>query len=144
MHTHFFNHKILPWLKLLPAINFNGAVVFLLIVSVVSATGSSLFFDNNNDIYGALARNLRLMLVYLTLSQFAVYCFCSYSENFRLLVPVGLFWLMLIGGIEFYGTVNQIPIDEGYSWFFLYLGLSNLVYGGLAKVIDNYRGKDIY
>ena len=123
--------KMMPLFKLLPAINFNFAVIFLLIVSVTSATGSTAFFDNNADLYGALASNLRLMLIYLTLSQFAVYCFCSYSQNYRLLIPVGMFWLMLMGSIEFYGMVNQIEIDQDYRWFFLYLGLSNLAYGAM-------------
>ncbi|MCX7100426.1 MAG: hypothetical protein NTX38_02755 [Methylobacter sp.] len=115
--------KMLPLFKILPAINFNFAVIFLLIVSVTSATGSTAFFDNNADLYGALASNLRLMLI--------VYCFCSYSQNYRLLIPVGMFWLMLMGSIEFYGMVNQIAIDEDYRWFFLYLGISNLAYGAM-------------
>jgi len=142
MNTNFFNHKILPSLKMLPAINFNAAVIFLLLVSIISATGSTFFFDNNSDLYGPLARNLRLMLIYLTLSQFAVYCFCSYRQNYRLLMPVGAFWLMLMGSIEFYGMVNQIPIDEDYRWVFLYLGVSNLVYGGLYG-FSQYMNQDI-
>jgi hypothetical protein len=131
MTTKYFNNKILPALKMLPAINFNAAVIFLLLVSLFSATGSTFFFDNNSDLYGPLASNLRLMLIYLTLSQFGVYCFCSLRQNYLLLMPVGLFWLMLIGSIEFYGMVNQIHIDENYRWLFLYLSVSNLMYGGL-------------
>jgi hypothetical protein len=130
MIDKFLNRKIMQWLSLLPAINFNIAVIFLLAVSLVSVSGSSLFFENNSELYGPLASNLRLMLIYLTLSQFSAYCFCSYIENYRLLMAVGLFWLMLMASINFYGTVNQIPIDEDYNWLFLYLGLSNLVYGG--------------
>lgn len=130
MNTLFLSLKILPSLKKLSVINFNAAVIFLLVVSISSATGSKFFFDNNSDLYGPLASNLRLMLIYLTLSQLAVYFFCGYCRNCRLLLPVGLFWLMLIGSIEFYGIVNQISIDEDYHWFFLYMGISNLVYGG--------------
>jgi len=82
------------------------------------------------------------MLIYLTLSQFAAYCFCSYMQNYRLLLPVGLFWLMLMGSLEFYGMINQIPIDEDYNWLFLYLGLSNLLYGGIM-VINKYQQQEI-
>ncbi len=134
MSAKFLNQKTLQLLSMLSAINFNVAVILLLVVSLISAAGSSLLFDNNSELYGSLAGNLRLMLVYLTLSQFAAYCYCSYSENYRLLVPVGLFWLLLMGSIEFYGTVNQISIDEDYGRLFLYLGLSNLVYGGLMFI----------
>lgn len=131
MNTIFVTHKILPSIKKLSVINFNAAVIFLLVVSISSAIGSTFFFENNSDLYGPLASNLRLMLIYLTLSQFFVYFFCSYCKSCRLLLPVGLFWLMLIGSIEFYGMVNQISIDENYPWFFLYMGISNLAYGGL-------------
>ncbi|WP_333878009.1 hypothetical protein [Methylobacter sp.] len=142
MIAKFFNHKSLQWLSLLTAINFNAAVIFLLVVSLISAGGSSLFFDNNSELYGPLASNLRLMLIYLTLSQFSAYCFCSYIQNYRLLIGVGLFWVMLMGSIEFYGMVNQIPIDEGYSSLFLYLGLSNLAYGGFM-VLNRSQFRDI-
>jgi len=141
MIDKFLNQKTLPLLSLMSAINFNGAV-FLLVVSLFSAAGSSLFFDNNSELYGPLAGNLRLMLIYLTLSQFAGYCFCSYSQNYRPLLPIGLFWLLLMGSIEFYGMVNQIPIDEDYGRLFLYLGLSNLFYGG-SMVLNGARCRDI-
>lgn len=142
MINKFLNSKNLHSLSMLLAVNFNVSVIFLLVVSLISAAGSTLIFDNNSELYGPLAGNLRLMLIYLTLSQFIVYCFCSYSENYRPLVPVGLFWLMLMGSIEFYGVVNQIPIDEDYAWLFLYLGMSNLVYGGIM-VIKNYQRQDV-
>lgn len=66
MITKFLSHKMLQWLSMLSAINFNVAVIFLLVVSFISAAGSSMFFDNNSDLYGPLAGNLRLMLIYLT------------------------------------------------------------------------------
>jgi hypothetical protein len=142
MIVKFSNHKTLKLLSILSAVNFNAAVIFLLIVSLISAAGSSAIFDNNSELYGPLAGNLRLMLIYLTLSQFAAYCFCSYSQNYCPLMPVGMFWLLLMGSIEFYGMINQIPIDEDYGRLFLYLGLSNLVYGGFM-VINSYRCKEI-
>ncbi len=128
MNTPLLNHKLLPPLKLLSAINFNVAVVFLLVASLLSVKGSSFFFDNNSELYGPLASNLRLMMIYLTVSQFSVYCLSSYIQNYRILIPVGLFWLLLTGSIEFYGVVNQIVIDEDYSLLFLYMGMSNLIY----------------
>lgn len=142
MIAKFLNQKTLQLLSMLSAVNFNAAIIFLLIVSLISAAGSVVIFDNNSELYGPLAGNLRLMLVYLTLSQFAAYCFCSYTQNYRPLMPVGLFWLLLMGSIEFYGMVNQIPIDEDYGRLFLYLGLSNLVYGGVM-VIKTLQCQDV-
>lgn len=141
MNDKFIRAKQLRWLGWLSAINFNIAVMVLLAVSLLSAAGNSLIFDNNNELYGPLAGNLRLMMVYLTLSQFAAYCFCSYSDNYRALLPIGLFWLLLVGLIDVYGIINQIPIDEDYGYFFLYLGLSNLIYGG-TMVVGGGRERD--
>lgn len=133
MYEKFTDSKSFVWLGWMSAINFNLAVMILLAVTLLTAAGNPLFLDNNTDLYGPLAGNLPLMLVYLTLSQFAAYCFCSYSENYRPLLPIGLFWLTLVGAIKIYGAVNEVPIDEDYGYLFIYLGFSNLVYGGMMQ-----------
>jgi hypothetical protein len=142
MNGKNLNQKTLQLLNVLTVINFNIAVILLLIVSFITATGSSLIFDNNSELFGPVAGNLRLMLIYLTLSQLTAYCFCSYFQNYRALLPIGMFWLFLMGGVEFYGIINQIPIDEDYGWFFLYLGISNVLYGGIT-LLDDHQCQDV-
>ena len=44
MIAKFLNHKTLQWLSPLSALNFNVAVIFLLVVSLFSAAGSSVVF----------------------------------------------------------------------------------------------------
>jgi hypothetical protein len=36
----------------------------------------------------------------------------------------------MIGGFEFYGFANQMDVEEKYGEFFLYQGLSHVLYGG--------------
>lgn len=121
--------KSLAVLKILLQVNFNASVIFLLIVSVFSLAGSDFFFADQRDLYGPLAGNLRLMLIYLCLTEIAVYSYCHFSHNNQGIVILGIFLLLLIASLQFYGYVNQIPIDTNYHFFFLYLGLSHILFG---------------
>lgn len=127
-------NKNLHFLKLLLSINFSAALIFLVLVSLISMLGNPLFFEDQNELYGPMAGNLRLMLIYLCLTELAVCSFCRFSDNFRGVVVLGLFLLLLAVAIEFYGEINQVEVDENYRWFFLYLGLSHIAYGALSPV----------
>lgn len=116
-------------LNILLQLNFNASIIFLLIVSAISMTGSSFFFENSAELYGPMAANLPLMLVYLSLTEIAVTSFCRFSGNYQALLALGAFLLLLTVSVEFYGVINQVPVDENYRWLFLYLGLSHLAYG---------------
>jgi hypothetical protein len=119
-------------LQLLLQVNFNASVIILIIASLISLTGSTLFFENNSDLYGPLANNLRLVMFYLCIMQIAVYGFYQMSCNFAALVGLGIFMLFLMGALEFYSVINQIEIDQNYQPLFVYSGLSHLLYGGLG------------
>lgn len=121
-------------LHLLLQVNFNASAIFVLIVSVLSLTGSEIFFDNSAELYGPLANNLRFVLFYLCLIQVAVYGFYQTSRNYAALLMLGVFLLLLTFSLEFYAAINQIEIDQNYSRLFLYAGLSHSLYGGLAIV----------
>lgn len=131
MNNSIVSDKSVSFLRLILAVNFNAAVIFMLIVSVLTAMGNPLFFDDYGDLYGPMDNNLRLMLIYLCITELGVYSFCRYSDNYRAMMVMGLFLLLLIISIEFYGVINEVAVDENYRWFFLYLGLSHLAYGAL-------------
>lgn len=132
MNTRSLSRFSLHLLRLLLQINFNASVLFVLITSVFSMAGSELFFHNTEDLYGPMANNLRLILLYLCLVQLAVYGFYQISDNYTAVVCLGAFLLVLIISLEFYCSVNQIQIDPNYQKFFLYAGLSHLLYGGMC------------
>lgn len=123
--------------KILFQINFDASVIFLVIASIMTAAGSPFFFDDDSDLYGPMAGNLRLMLVYLTLMVLAVYSYCRFSTQFQGLLVLGVFLLLLTVSVEFYSTLNQVPVDENYRWLFLYLGLSHLAFGGITVMQQN-------
>jgi hypothetical protein len=122
--------KSLSLLKLLLQVNFNASVIFLLIVSVISMTGSDYFFTDNSDLYGPLANNLRFVLFYLCMIEIGVYSFCRFVDNYQGIALLGVFILLLIASLEVYSVINQVPVDDNYARLFLYSGLSHLGFGG--------------
>lgn len=109
--------------------NYYLALLITLACGILSLTNSEFPFNNNSDVYGPLANNLKIMLVYLFFAEFSIFSYCSLKRSYKELTLVGLFLLSLIGAIEVYGNINQIPIDENYDVFFLYTGLSHLLFG---------------
>lgn len=132
MNTRSLSRTSLNILHIFLQVNFNASVILILLASVLSLTGSEFFFENTSDLYGPLANNLRLVLIYLCLVQIAVYGFYQMSSNYAAIVALGAFLLILILSLEYYSSVNQVEIDENYQQVFLYAGLSHLLYGGIC------------
>ncbi|MDD2737949.1 MAG: hypothetical protein PHR94_03390 [Methylomonas lenta] len=138
MNTRSNSKTSLNFLQLLLQINFNVSVIFVLVVSLISLAGSDIFFENNSDLYGPLANNLRMVLLYLCFVQLAVYGFYQMRSNYAAVLALGVFLLFLIVSLQFYSIINQIEIDPSYQQIFLYAGLSHVLYGGFC-VLRNDR-----
>jgi len=128
--------KTLNALQLVLQVNFNAAVITLLISGVATILGNPLFFTDNSDLYGPLANNMRLMMFYLCLIQLAVYSFYKLDNRPEALAALGIFLLLLIAALEFYCSINQIEVDDNYRQLLLYSGLSHLLFGGCAALRD--------
>ena len=129
MKTRSISFKSLDILQLILIINFNDSVIFLLIVSVLSISGSELFFGDNSDLYGPLANNIRIVLLYICIMQLSVYGLYQMSGNYGAVFSLGAFLLVLIVALNIYSEMNQVEVDENYNLVFLYVGLSHLLYG---------------
>lgn len=130
MSKQVFYAKALALLQLALQINWNTAVIVLLVSGLATMFGYPLFFEDNSELYGPLANNLRLMMFYLCLIQVAVWSFYKLGNSPAALSALGVFLLLLIASLEFYGEINQIEIDQNYRQLFVYSGLSHLLYGG--------------
>jgi len=125
---HLLPKKIFSFSFLLTA-NFYVSVLVLVVGSLLSVTDGFSIFEFNEDLYGALDNNLRMMMVYLAVTEIVLIIYCLFSESFRMMVLVGFFLILMIGSIEFYGEINTIAIDSNFPIFFLYTGLSHLAFG---------------
>ncbi|MCD2449514.1 hypothetical protein GO003_003835 [Methylicorpusculum oleiharenae] len=116
--------------------NYYVSLLVTVVTAIMSVTGKDSFFTMGDDLYGPLGNNLKIMLIYLALAQLVVFIYCLRKQNYRELTIMGLFIILLIGGVEFYGAINDVPIDEKYNPFFLYTGLSHIFYGILSFLPD--------
>lgn len=132
MNTQSISNKSLNLLQILLQINFNASVIFVLLVSILTITGSELFFENSADLYGPLANNLRIVLVYICMMQLAVYGFYQINNNYAGVFVLGVFLLVMIIALKFYAVINQIEVDDNYHQVFLYAGFSHLLYGAMC------------
>ncbi len=127
--------KIIKMLRLSVEINFYFSVVVLVMGGFLSFSDSYSFFEFNESLYGALYNNLRMMMVYLAFTEVVVFAYYLISKNFQVITVVGFFLVLMIGSMAFYGEVNSVAIDESFSVFFLYTGLSHGVFG-IMKILE--------
>jgi hypothetical protein len=114
--------------------NFSLTVLSSIVIAGLALTDSPLLFEDSAefaDLYGPLANNLRLILVYFGLAQVNIYFYCQMQRRLHFLAVVGIFYLSIIGGLAAYGEVNQIPVDSLYYVFFAYQSISHILFGGI-------------
>lgn len=116
--------------------NFYISVIVLIIGCLLSISPDYVVFEFNTDLYGELAQNLKIMLIFLAISELLIFGYCWMSDNRKMFVFVGFFLLSMIGALPFYGEVNNVEIDPNFTWFFLYTGISHLIFG-----LYDYMGK---
>jgi uncharacterized membrane protein len=124
-------------IKLLLEVNFYISVIVLIAGGMLSVSGSYSIFEFNEDLYGALDNNLRMIMVYLAVTEIVILIYCFLRKNFQVMMPVGFFLILMIGSMEFYGDINTIEIDENFPPFFFYTGLSHILFGVMAGIERN-------
>ena len=129
--------KGLQSITFLLEVNFYISVIVLIAGGILSVSGNYSFFEFNEDLYGALDNNLRLIMVYLAITETVILGYCFLRKNFQVMIPVGFFLILMIGSMEFYGQINAIEIDENFPLFFLYTGLSHILFGVMAGIERN-------
>jgi len=124
-------------IKFLFGVNFYISVVLLIAGGIFSVSESYSFFEFNEDLYGALDNNLRMIMVYLAMTEAVILVYCFVRKNFQVMIPVGFFLILMIGSMEFYGEINTIEIDDNFPLFFLYTGISHILFGVMANIEKN-------
>jgi uncharacterized membrane protein len=134
--------KGLQSIKFLLEVNFYISVIVLIAGGILSVSGSYSFFEFNEDLYGALDNNLRMIMVYLAITEGVILVYCFFRKNFQVMIPVGFFLILMIGSMEFYGEINSIEIDDKFPLFFLYTGLSHILFGVMAGIEKSSANKE--
>lgn len=126
--------KAFKSIKFLLEANFYLSVIVLLAGCFLSVSDNYSLFAFNEDLYGALDNNLRMIMVYLAITEIVILLYCYFRKNFRLMIPVGFFLILMIGSMEFYGDINSIEIDDSFPLFFLYTGVSHILFGVVIDI----------
>lgn len=128
---------LLQSLKLLIDINFYVSVVVLVVGCLFSAVPEYSFFEFNEELFGAMVNNLKMMMLYLAATECVILAYCFFTGKYHFTVLIGFFLILMIGSLQFYGEVNSVDIDENLPLFFLYVGLSHLLFGLKTSLINS-------
>lgn len=118
-------------------INFYISALLLIAGGFLSLSGNASIFVFNEDLYGAVDNNLRVNLFFLALSEVFLVAYCLYRKNFRIMRVIGFFLLTLIPSLSFYQDINGVEIDPRLKGFFLYVGLSHILFGFIDRAGRN-------
>jgi hypothetical protein len=129
-----FNSKIIQVPKFFVDANFYLSVIVLVYGGLTAVTENFCIFEFNEDLFGAMHNNLRIALLYLGMTEVVVCLFCFITNQPKMMLFVGFFLIMMLGSLAFYGTINNIPIDADIPLFFLYTGVSHIVFGFLSGI----------
>ena len=135
--------KGIQGIKFLLEVNFYFSVVMLICSGILSLSDNYSLFEFNSDLYGALDNNLRMIMVYLAITESVVLGYCIFRKNYQAMILVGFFLILMIGSMEFYGQINSVEIDENFPVFFLYTGVSHILFGFLESVEKNANVKNV-
>lgn len=109
--------------------NFCASVVVLMAGCFLSLSPIRSVFSFDQEMYGALAGSLKIMMLYLGITEILVCVYCFFNNKTQLLIVVGAFLILMIGSLEFYGRINDVDIDADLIPFLLYTGVSHIVFG---------------
>jgi hypothetical protein len=121
-------------LDLLLAINFVISVLLLIMGCLLSLSDRYSLFDLNQDLYGELMSNFKITLVYVAITELIVCAYCFFSKKSQYFVLVGFFLILMIASVHFYSEINTIEIDENFSLFLLYIGVSHILFGVMSDL----------
>lgn len=89
---------------------------------------------SNYELFGPLANNLAIVLVYLVLIEVMITLLCMRKNSYVGVMILGFFYILLIGSLEFYATMNQIPMTSVLRSMLLYVGLSHIGFGIFSQL----------
>ncbi len=134
------NSNSMKIIKFFADANYYISVLVLVYGGVTAITENHSIFEFNEDLFGAIHNNLRIALLYMGMTEVVLCLFCLVTKQPKIMVFVGYFLLMMMGSVTFYGQVNSVSIDNNIVWFFLYTGVSHILFGllsGSQQIVAN-------
>jgi hypothetical protein len=128
------NARAIQVTKFFADANFYISALVLVYGCLTAITENYSIFEFNEDLFGAMHNNLRIALLYLGVTEIVICLYCFVTHQPKMMLFVGYFLIMMMGSLAFYGKINSVPIDNDIPVFFLYTGLSHIVFGLVASL----------
>lgn len=109
--------------------NFIISVMLLIIGSFLSLSEQYSLFDFNQELYGELVSHLKVTMLYVAITEIIICAYCFFIKKTQAIILAGFFLILMVGSVHFYGQINDIEIDENLFLFFLYTGISHILFG---------------
>lgn len=126
--------KIFQGIEVILVVNFFISVVLLTAGSMLSLSDHYSLFEFNQALYGELISNLKITLVYVAITEIIICAYCFFSKQTQAVMLVGFFLILMVGSVHFYAEINDIEMDENLSLFFLYTGVSHILFGFISSL----------
>ena len=126
--------KFFHSLDVIVAVNFIISVIYLITGTLLSLSDRYSFFELNQDLYGEFVSNFKVTLFYLAITELIICAYCFFSKKNECFILVGFFLVLMIGSIYFYSKINNIELDDNLSLFFLYTGVSHIIFGIMSDL----------
>lgn len=115
-------------LKQILTLNFHLSVWLSIAAGIYAFNAPNILVEDPEGLFGPLRNNLLVAALLLALNQ-TILWFSRYSRGSSAeALLMGLLFLLVGGGLEYYGRVNGIPVNHICSAFASYVGASHLAY----------------
>jgi hypothetical protein len=128
------NYKDYFTFKALVTANFFVSVVILVTSGLLALTDYSLF-EINNELYGEMVGNFQFSMTYMAMTEIVICAYCYFTRSYRAFILVGFFLITLVGSLRFYSDVNDVSFDENLPLFFIYNGISHILFGAVTSTV---------
>lgn len=135
--------KIFQSIQYLLILNFVISVMLLISGSLFSLSDRYSLFDFNQELYGELASNLKVTMIYLTITEIIICIYCFLTKTTKGFVLAGYFFVLMVISVYFYGQLNNVEIDENLYPFFIYTGVSHILFGMMTDIKKKLHLEDI-
>lgn len=109
-------------------LNFHLSVWLSIAGGILAFNYPDIIVQDPEGLFGPLRNNLLFAALILSLNQLILW-FARYSRGSSAeALLVGLLFLLVGGGLEYYGRVNGIPVNHWCSMFTFYVGASHVAY----------------
>lgn len=113
-------------------LNFQLSVWLSIAAGILAFNRPDVIVEDPGGLHGPLGNNLLFASLLLSINQLILW-FARYSRGSHAeALLMGLLFLLIGGGLEYYGRVNGIPVNHWASVFAFYVGASHLAYFGIT------------